>query len=1225
MKNLLLKLTILIAFVLNVVVVKAQPSSFSLLSPINGNYVNTLPYFDWANSSNATSYQLYVDGALKKDYILNSNYQLQIGEELTPGMHTWYVIAVGAGSTQSNEVWSFLVDAAEPSAFDLITPADNSWTTSLQPKLTWNASIDANSGLLKYQLWVDGNLIKDNISVDSTSTYPIEFLSNGAHTWLIKAVDNVGNIKNSTEERIINVDNIPPGPVDNCVYFDGSDGYAKTVNKLDIGKIVTMECWIKPYFTTSPRRAIMKIYGDYLFLAPNNRVGFRYYAKGYNWWTLYTDTYLNSNTWYHIAASHNSNTGILKIYINGILIKSFEGVFSLASQDYAYIGYGSPYGGELKFSGYIDEVRLWNYERTSTEIISTMNKVLDATCINGLVANWRFNEPLGTYEINDETNNYHNNLNLIDGGFITKSDKLDDALGGLSELIHPECSKYLSTTPIQFIWRLSQDVGIFFPYLQDNGIGLQKYQLFIDDILVKDNITDTFCIIEMPLSYGMHSWYIKGFDKLGNNQSTFSRYFYVDNSAPYNFDLISPVDSQIVNLPTPNFTWQATIDSIDGCGLSKYQLWINGKINRDSIPIHQTTVAPSNVLAQGKYTWFIRAYDKLGNMRQSTQDFTFFVDWETPTAFNLIEPNNNEVITSSKPTFKWSPSYDIGSGLNRYELHISGENVITLLPTDTTIKLPFDLSNGAYTWFVKAYDLAGGFTSSNTHALTIDVPLPGQAAKPIGVNEICINETNTEYITIGANKATSYIWEISPSEAGTITGNGLTATVYWSNTYTGIAEVKVKGQNNGGIGEFSEPIIISIHPSTVAGILQGSASICEGQSTGTLLLEGNIGDIIKWQKRLNQGNWEDVTDTNSIYNEIPLISGIWDYRVEVKSGVCSSEFSTSASINVGDIPLSAGTISGLTTVCQGESAVIYTVPAIANATSYVWTLPNGATGSSTTRSITVNYGTAATSGNITVKGKNACGEGTVSTLAITVNALPSDAGIISGATTVCQGESSVTYTVPAITNATSYVWTLPNGATGTSTTRSITVNYGTSATSGNITVKGKNTCGEGAGFDLYITVNSIPDKPIISFDGFVLHSDALMGNQWYNSGGLIEDATEQQYTVTTQSTYYVIVSILGCSSEKSNEIDVIGTNAELKTNGFKVTVFPNPTQDELTIVLKGSQELMNLKVLNSLGITVVTDQIVEESTINLSCFAPGIYYVKIYNNKVSEYIKIIKQ
>ena len=110
----------------------------------------------------------------------------------------------------------------------------------------------------------------------------------------------------------------------------------------------------------------------------------------------------------------------------------------------------------------------------------------------------------------------------------------------------------------------------------------------------------------------------------------------------------------------------------------------------------------------------------------------------------------------------------------------------------------------------------------------------------------------------------------------------------------------------------------------------------------------------------------------------------------------------------------------------------YTVPTIANATSYVWTLPTGATGSSTSNSITVTYGSSAISGNITIKGTNSCNVGATSSLAVTVNPLPASSSSISGLATVCQGQGSVNYIIPTISNATSYIWSLPTGGTGTS-------------------------------------------------------------------------------------------------------------------------------------------------------------------------------------------------
>jgi hypothetical protein len=87
-------------------------------------------------------------------------------------------------------------------------------------------------------------------------------------------------------------------------------------------------------------------------------------------------------------------------------------------------------------------------------------------------------------------------------------------------------------------------------------------------------------------------------------------------------------------------------------------------------------------------------------------------------------------------------------------------------------------------------------------------------------------------------------------------------------------------------------------------------------------------------------------------------------------------------------PSAAGVISGVQTVAQGRNSIIYSVPFIANATSYIWTLPTGATGTSTSNFISVNYSKTALSGFVTVKGHNEWGDGVASSLAINVTPLP---------------------------------------------------------------------------------------------------------------------------------------------------------------------------------------------------------------------------------------------
>ncbi|MBK9220974.1 MAG: serine hydrolase [Saprospiraceae bacterium] len=118
------------------------------------------------------------------------------------------------------------------------------------------------------------------------------------------------------------------------------------------------------------------------------------------------------------------------------------------------------------------------------------------------------------------------------------------------------------------------------------------------------------------------------------------------------------------------------------------------------------------------------------------------------------------------------------------------------------------------------------------------------------------------------------------------------------------------------------------------------------------------------------------------------------------------------------LPACSGIIQGATVVCQGQKSIVYTVPIIKNALSYVWTLPNGALGTSSTNSIVVNYGVTAVNGIISVKGVNSYGDGATSTLTITVNPLPIVTITANGSTTICQG-TSITLTA---NDASSYLW-----------------------------------------------------------------------------------------------------------------------------------------------------------------------------------------------------------
>ena len=93
----------------------------------------------------------------------------------------------------SEKVFTIEADETNPTEFSLVSPLNNSSTSTSSPTFSWNACSD--SDLSHYQLYIDNTLDTNNIS--GVSTIPTNALSCGNHTWYVKAIDNAGNSTNS--------------------------------------------------------------------------------------------------------------------------------------------------------------------------------------------------------------------------------------------------------------------------------------------------------------------------------------------------------------------------------------------------------------------------------------------------------------------------------------------------------------------------------------------------------------------------------------------------------------------------------------------------------------------------------------------------------------------------------------------------------------------------------------------------------------------------------------------------------------------------------------------------------------------------------------------------------------------------------------------------------------------------------------------------------------------
>jgi hypothetical protein len=171
-------------------------------------------------------------------------------------------------------------------------------------------------------------------------------------------------------------------------------------------------------------------------------------------------------------------------------------------------------------------------------------------------------------------------------------------------------------------------------------------------------------------------------------------------------------------------------------------------------------------------------------------------------------------------------------------------------------------------------------------------------------------------------------------------------------------------------------------------VISGIAELCQG-TTGTVYTTQPNNTAYSWTVSPG-GTITSGAGTNAItvtWNG----SSSQEVSVSYTNALgCGALTPTDYIVNISPKPAAAGTITGLNSLCQASSGVIYTVGIIANSDSYVWTVPAGATivSGANTNSITVNYSASAQSGTFTVYGENSCGTGASSGYAVMVNPVP---------------------------------------------------------------------------------------------------------------------------------------------------------------------------------------------------------------------------------------------
>ena len=340
----------------------------------------------------------------------------------------------------------------------------------------------------------------------------------------------------------------------------------------------------------------------------------------------------------------------------------------------------------------------------------------------------------------------------------------------------------------------------------------------------------------------------------------------------------------------------------------------------------------------------------------------------------------------------------------------------------------------------------------------------------IGDNDICQGETTT----LSVEMEGEYVWSTGAQTSS--------ITVSEAGPYS----VTLSLPNGCSASATSNVIVNALPNPTISGI----TTICQGETT---TLTANDGVSYLWNN--------DSTNASITIGT----AGMYTVTATNAQG-CSATASTYVTVNALPTP----TISGITTICQGEATTL-----TANGgTLYQWS------DNSTNASITVN-----TPGQYMVTATNAQGCSATASSYVTVNALP--VPTISGNTSICQG----TTTMLTANGGTSYLWS------NSSTSTSISV-----GTAGMYTVTATNAQGCSAAASTYVTVNALP-TPTISGNTSICQGETTTLTA---SGGVSylwnNNSTNASITVSTSGTYRVTATnAQGCTRSVSTYVTVYPT------------------------------------------------------------------------------------
>ncbi len=201
----------------------------------------------------------------------------------------------------------------------------------------------------------------------------------------------------------------------------------------------------------------------------------------------------------------------------------------------------------------------------------------------------------------------------------------------------------------------------------------------------------------------------------------------------------------------------------------------------------------------------------------------------------------------------------------------------------------------------------------------IDVSTPSIAGTLSGGGIFC-GTPATGVLNLTGNTGNVTGWQISVDSGATWGAISNTTT---TQNYTGLTSTTmylVTVQNGACPSVTSNIEIVYVFPQTVAGTINSNATVCYQTNNDSILLTGNVGNVLYWLSSTDGGiTWNTITNTSTTLIYSGLIQTT-QYSAVVQSGLCNIDTTNTVIITVlAQNIISAGND---TTITQGQTLTL---------------------------------------------------------------------------------------------------------------------------------------------------------------------------------------------------------------------------------------------------------------------------------------------------------------